>query len=70
MGEKSGNKIKCVSDAHSFFFFFLFWAAPVAHGSSQARGLIRDASLCHSRSNTGSESCLRPVLQFVVTQDL
>ena len=31
----------CKSEGQSFFFFFLFFkAAPVAYGSSQARGLI------------------------------
>ena len=36
-----------------FFFFFLFRAAPVAYGSSWARGQIRAAaaSLCHSHGN-------------------
>jgi len=46
-----------------FFFvsFFVFSrAAPVAHGGSQARGLIRAvaAGLHQSHSNTGSEPCL------------
>ena len=38
-------------------FFFLFKAAPVASGSSQARGRIgaAAASLHHSHSNAGSE---------------
>ena len=45
-----------------FFFFLLFRAAPVAYGSSQARGWIGAAagSLCHSHSNVGSELCLWP----------
>ena len=40
----------------SCFYFLLFRAAPVAHGSSQARGQIRAvaAGLCHSHSHTGS----------------
>ena len=40
-----------------FFFFGLFRAAPLANGSSQARGRIRAAaaSLCHSHSNAGSD---------------
>ena len=40
----------------SFFFFFLR-AAPVAYGSSQARGRIGAvaASLHHSHSNVGSK---------------
>ena len=43
----------------SFWFchFFLFTAAPVAHGGSQARGPIRAAAvgLYHSHGNTGSK---------------
>ena len=41
----------------SFFLFLLFFrAAPVAHGGSQARGLIGAvaAGLHHSPSNAGS----------------
>ena len=52
-----------------FLFIYLFiylsfsaisWAAPAAHGGSQARGLIGAvaADLCHSHSNVGSESLL------------
>ena len=39
------------------FFFLLFRAAPVAYGSSQARGRIEAvaAGLCHHHSNAGSE---------------
>ena len=51
----------CVSQqAHFFvifvFVFLLFWAAPVAYGSFQARGQIRVAAagLHHSHSNAGS----------------
>ena len=43
--------------SHCFFsFLFLFRAAPVAYGSSQARGQIRAAaaSLYHSHSNARS----------------
>ena len=38
------------------YFFLLFRAAPVTHGSSQARGLIKAtaASLLHSHSNISS----------------
>ena len=38
---------------HTFFFFFVFRAAPVAYGRSQAWGLIGAvaASLHHSHSN-------------------
>jgi len=46
--------------AFSFFCFLLFRAAPMAYGSSQARGLIGAAAagLHHSHSNTRSEPCL------------
>ena len=44
-----------------YFFFCLFsisWAAPVAYGGPQARGVIKatTASLGHSNSNEGSTS--------------
>ena len=40
------------------FFFLLFRATPVAHGSSQARGQIRAAAagLQYSHSNTQTKS--------------
>ena len=43
--------------SHTFFFFFLFRATPVAQGSSQARGGIGAvaATLHHSHRNVGSE---------------
>ena len=46
-----------------FFFFFLFMAAPIAYGSSQARGQIGAiaAGLHHSHSTTRSEPHLRPI---------
>ena len=49
-----------------FFLFFLFRAAPVDYGSSQAKGLIRAiaAGLCHSHGNVWSELCLWPTLQL------
>ena len=58
----------CLNIVHlklSFFFFCLFaisWAAPVAYGGSQVRGLIRAVApgLSQSHSNSGSEPCLRP----------
>ena len=44
---------------YSFFFglFAISWAAPMAYGGSQARGLIGAVatSLCQSHSNAGSE---------------
>ena len=44
---------------YSFFFFFSR-ATPMAHGGSQARGLIGAvaAGLCHNHSNAESEPCL------------
>ena len=50
---------------------FLFRAAPVAYGSSQARGQIRAAAagLQYSHSNGGSETSLQPTLQFTATLD-
>ena len=59
----------------SFFFFFclfaVFWAAPAAYGDSQARGPIRAvaASLRHSHGKAGSELCLQPTPQLMVTPD-
>ena len=49
----------------------LFRAAPVAYGSSQARGQTGAvaASLCHSHSNARSKLCLRLTLQLMATPD-
>ena len=54
-----------------FFFFFFFRATPRAHGSSQARSLIRAtaAHLCHSHSHMGSKLQLQPIPQLTATQD-
>ena len=54
-----------------FFIFYLFRAAPVAYGVSQARGLIGAVatSLRQSHSNSGSEPCLRPTPQLTATPD-
>ena len=54
-----------------FVFFSISWAAPVAYGDSQARGLIgaRATGLCQSHSNTGSEPCLQPTPQLMATPD-
>ena len=54
-----------------FFSFFLFMAAPVAHGGSQARGPIGAvaAGLHHSRSNAGSELHLHPTPQLTAMPD-
>ena len=56
---------------HLFFFFLLFRAAPVAFGSSQARGQIRAiaASLHHSYSNTRSAPHLQPTPQLTDMSD-
>ena len=53
----------------SFFFFAFSRAAPVAHGSSQARGLIGAVAtgLRHSHSNMGSEPRLPPTSQLKAT---
>jgi len=56
-----------------FFFFFVFllflWAAPMAYGGSQARGLIGAVAtgLHHSHSNSGSEPRLQPTPQLTAT---
>ena len=46
------------------FFFWLFRAAPVAYGGSQARGPVRATAVglhhSHSHSHVGSELHLRP----------
>ena len=43
----------------------------MAYGSSQARGPIRAVAngLCHSHSNAGSESGLRPTSQLTAMPD-
>ena len=53
------------------FLFLLFRAAPVAYGSSQARGRIgaTAAGLHHSHSNAGSEPRLLPTPQFMTMLD-
>ena len=64
-----------ILSALQIFFFFVFllflWAAPVAYGGSQARGLIRaaGAGLHHSHSNTGSEPHLGPTPQLKAMPD-
>ena len=55
------------------FFSFLFppMAAPVAHGSSQAKSWLwaAAAGLHHSHSNAGSSLHVRPTLQLVAMPD-
>jgi len=52
-------------------FCFVFRAAPVAYGSSQARGHIRAAAagLHHSHNNPGSKPSLQPMLQLTAMLD-
>ena len=54
-----------------FLYLHFFGDAPVAHGGSQARGLIGavSAGLCHSRSKLGSKPRLRPTPQLTATPD-
>ena len=59
-----------------FYFIIIIFlassrAAPVAHGGSQARGLIGAVAtdLCYSHSNTGSEPRLRCTPQLRATTD-
>ena len=55
-----------------FLFCFLhFRAAPVAYGSSQAKGQIGAAAagLHHSHSNLGSKLCLQPTPQLTAVPD-
>ena len=58
-----------------FLFFFVFllflWAAPMAYGSSQARGRIGGVAtgLRQSHSNMGSEPHLQPTPQLMATPD-
>ena len=60
----------------SFFFFFLSFChflgrAPLAYGSSQARGLIgaEATGLHQGHSNAGSEPHLQPTPQLTATPD-
>ena len=56
-----------------YFYFFLVFsrAAPMAHGGSQARGLIGAvaAGLRHSNSNEGSKQHVRPTPQLTAKLD-
>ena len=74
---KIKNRKKSMSDCFYFYFFCLFfffaisWAAPVAYGGFQAKGLIGAVatSLHQSHSNTESEPCLRPAPQLTAMPD-
>ena len=63
MKDLDGSKV-FLNKINFFFVFCLFWAAPVAYGGSQARGLIRAtaAGLRHSHSSVGSKPRLPPTL--------
>ena len=54
-----------------FFVFYLFRAAPVAYGGSQARGQTGAAAagLHHSYSNSGFEPRLQPTPQVTAMPD-
>ena len=56
---------------HVTILFVCFRVAPVAHGSSQARGQFRAAaaSLQHSHGDEGSKACLRPTPQLIAMLD-
>ena len=62
----SGNLLRVETKCSFLHHLPLFRAAPVAYGSSWARGQIgaAAASLHHSHSNTRSEPCLQPTPQF------
>ena len=68
-----GSPGQGVSAGHFFFFFFscLLRAAPIAYGSSQARGQIgaTAAGPHHSHSNTGFEPHLQRTSQLSAIQD-
>ena len=55
----------------NFWIFFLFRAAPVPHGSSQARFQIRAAAamLPHNHRSARSVPCLWPAPQLTATSD-
>ena len=74
------NKKKTWEEWHSFTFIYLFIyfclfafsrAALVAHGDSQARGLIGAVAtgLHQSHSNMGSELRLHPIPQLMAMPD-
>ena len=67
------SKKSAVDDSFFFFFglFAISWAAPVAYGDSQARGLIGAVAtgLRQSHSNAGSEPRLQPTPQLTATPD-
>ena len=70
LGQTAGSFLQVeIIHIHSpiFFFFFLLKTAPVAYGSSWARGCIRATAmygLRHSHSNKGSKPHLQPMPQL------
>ena len=60
-GASDQSSGRCWQQSLFFFFFLFFRAAPVAYGSSQARGQIKPAAagLHHSLSNAGPKLHLR-----------
>ena len=52
-----------------FFFFFFCWAAPVAYGSSQAKGPTRAVANSLRHSNVESKSHLWPTPQLTAMPD-
>ena len=52
-----------------FFVFCLFRAAPVAHGSSQAKGQIRSAAASLYHNDAVSKLDLQPMLQLMAMLD-
>ena len=72
----SGNSLGVFFCCCFFVCFFVFcfaisWAAPVAYGGSQARGLTGAVAtgLHQSHSNAGSKPRLQPTPQFTATPD-
>ena len=61
----------CPPPSLCWLLFLSFGATPEAHGSSQARGLIRAiaADLYRSHSNARSEPRLQPTPQLTETPD-
>ena len=69
---KVENHASYLEKKKNFHLFAISWAAPVAYGGPQARGLIGAVAtgLCQSHSNAGSELRLQPTLQLMATLDL
>ena len=64
---------KCAKDVPPSFYLFVCFlrAAPIAYGSSQAKGQMKAVAsgLHHSHSNIGSKPCLWPTLQPTARPD-